>query len=1369
MAEYATPPRPGPGGYTNTPAPQARLPAPSFTATPAPQRYTQAGAAISGTGPSQAALPSHRPQENVTAAQRTSRAVNEALRSVERTNSLEEEYGGRLAQNYDIRKTPVWAPFERFRHYVIPDQIFEQLNRANVATNMGLFAELHYAWVTVDNALYLWDYTQNNPELLGFEDQRYNIDSVQLAKPKPGVFLESINHMIVLASTDQIMLLGLGVDPSAPTTALSLFQTGLTASVKGLRVNNIVSSARTGRVFFSSETDNEVRELRYQAQDSWFASRCSIVNHTQGRFDTFTGALKSFTSGETEYVTQMDIDDSRNILYTLSSKSTIRAFYVSPDGYSLEKKAEITIQTIHRSIDYTLQNGHISDNTKLVSLNAIGKAETQAWVLMTTTVEGYRIYLSGTFSYTEPRILQALAANHTRTPPQLRPPPDDAVQIQPNERNAYLTQVISAYRFPPGYFFAAISRSHNASQEHLFVSVPDSQADVSFQRSQQGTPESSSWIELHSQVMAIGLQTPYRGATSMPKGFGYELAVQFDEPVPEIAILTNTGVHVLRRKRFVDSISTLIRQGGAQEGFQVEIQKLIQKYGRQEVLADALAVACGQSLETASERKLRINDPEVLEAARKIFIEYGGRPSIDQNLTSAVPAPIDAVRPSPRYEAAVRYLSRLIRSTWNQPIAKQERTVNGIQIVSAVKVEKLRAVQENLTSLQRFFDTNKSFIRGLSGPDDLTRQTSKDDEIALQGEHRALTSLVKFLSEMIEAISFVLVLFEEKVVEIIPLLSEDSRKHFMNLTYEHLVATEVGIDIARDLVRAIVNRNIAKGSNVETIAEALRRKCGNFCSADDAVIFKATELWKRAQESRANVEASRIALNESLKLFEKVAASLPYKELDQAVTVYKELEFHAGAIQLALRVASGKDKTNEAQAWVSDGKPENDPRREKFEMRTQFYSLVHTVLEAIDANIQNGPPFVDGRPSIAAIRRDEAYEVIAHSKDEIFLTNLFDWYLTKGWTERLLSTDTVSDFIVTYLQRRASEDVRYADLLWRYYGNNSQFHEAAKVQLNLAQSDFTDIKLDQRIEYLSRARANASAFTTNNNAASRKTKQKLLTEINTLIEVANIQDDILQRLSNDTRLTGDKRAEVMNELNGPMLSISDLFNRFADSAGYYDVCLYIYAIADHRDAAQIKNTWAQFLQATHVAALQYAQESQRGEAQRGQENVAVPLDQVVAEIRSVAHRLKSSEAVFPVPTLIEMLERYNTQHLQGNVEANVNELSMNHWVPDLFFETETSYELIYDSLETIYLATNQPTTSSTERRIILSDLLYVIDRWLQVSLTRAGQGPFGGEAGQERVEELLVFVTERFSAQELGQANYVLASDLRQRIIDLVA
>jgi nuclear pore complex protein Nup155 len=93
------------------------------------------------------------------------------------------------------------------------------------------------------------------------------------------------------------------------------------------------------------------------------------------------------------------------------------------------------------------------------------------------------------------------------------------------------------------------------------------------------------------------------------------------------------------------------------------------------------------------------------------------------------------------------------------------------------------------------------------------------------------------------------------------------------------------------------------------------------------------------------------------------------------------------------------------------------------------------------------------------------------------------------------------------------------------------------VQLQLARSGFS-LPLNRRIEYLSRARANASTYTP---GGSRKSKQKLLQEITEFLDVANIQDEILQRLKEDARLTPQRREEVLADIDGPILTITQVF------------------------------------------------------------------------------------------------------------------------------------------------------------------------------------------------------------------------------------
>lgn len=181
---------------------------------------------------------------------------------------------------------------------------------------------------------------------------------------------------------------------------------------------------------------------------------------------------------------------------------------------------------------------------------------------------------------------------------------------------------------------------------------------------------------------------------------------------------------------------------------------------------------------------------------------------------------------------------------------------------------------------------------------------------------------------------------------------------------------------------------------------------------------------------------------------------------------------------------------------------------------------------------------VDAQFTLASKRRAEAYGVIDDTDDEVFQTDLYDWYLSQGRADRLLEIQ--SPYVITYLVRKSSGDIACADLLWRYYSQWGRHHDAANVQLSLAKSPFA-LSLDRRIEYLSRAKANASTYSS---GVGRQNRQILLREVSDTLDLANIQDDILQRIKGDSRVTAEARPNVLAELDGRVLNLDEVRELF---------------------------------------------------------------------------------------------------------------------------------------------------------------------------------------------------------------------------------
>ncbi|KAJ9156386.1 Nucleoporin-domain-containing protein [Pleurostoma richardsiae] len=1271
---------------------------------------------------------------------RAARSVNQVLQLDESFPDIDSYCRPGASSDYDLQFfDSSWAPFHKVHMYTIPDAVMDIFNSGNLHTDMGLFPEINHAWVVIDSGVFLWDYTLPNPELVGFEDTPHAITGVALVPPKTGVFVKSITHMLVVATVQELILLGVSATPTPTgTKTISLYQTKMSLHKSGADVSIITASAN-GRIFFGGSNDTDVYELYYQQEEKWFSSRCGKINHTHPGWSSVVPVLPSaivpWTHKQHEHLVDIVIDDTRNLLYTLSSRSTIRTYYMeSPD--KLTKVIEKDKMACLRDITHMISSSPLlTDRMTIVSISPISAREASKLHLMALTDTGCRIYLSATSSASymlgssSNVAPQSMQVQFIKFPPREQPDRRSS-QIGANDSLDLQSRALQASsfgrRFAPGYFFDIVSKSSlDAQADFLFVSAPETgRIKATTPASALKFYEHANWIELdgRSRATSISLLSKPFAAAAQPLGFGNELAVQFDDPPSEFAVMTSTGVHIIRRRRLVDIFAAAIRGAAGDEGLERETRKFISLYGRVETVSAALAVACGQGSDSRTTTG-RVNDQNIEDRAKAVFVDFGGQPTLAE--TDGTQDAAD-VKLSSRHDALALYLTRLIRSLWKSKVIVQGvDPTGGIVIGSSLPTSKLNTVQDNLQRLKNFLEANKGTIRGLSGPSDLQRVASRQEEIALQAEHQALHALQKLMDGISEGISFVLMLFDERVSDIYLRLDPTSQQELKQLTYEKLFSQQSGKDLAKLLVKAIVNRNIESGSNVETVADALRRRCGSFCSPEDVVIFKAQEQLKKASEPMANPNIVRQLLSESLRLFERVAGSLSFANLRSAVEQYNAMKYYAGAIQLCLTVARERDRGNSALSWINEGRPANDPRKGAFDARKRCYDLIHETMQNLDAISALEPEMIDGKMTLTATKRAEAYSVVNDSDDEVFHVDLYEWYIDQNWTERILAIE--SPHVINFLQRLAATDARHADLLCRFYTHRNRFFEAAQVQADLAKSDFA-IGIKDRITLLSRAKGNASVSTT---GVSRQQQQMLNHEVTELLEIAHIQDDLLERLKADGRIPDERKAEVERALDGPIQGLTELFNNYADQAGYYDLCLLIYHAADYHNPRVIAETWAHLIKDTHddIVERRAAWEEHRA-GRVVPDGIEIPdaeppqpYESVSLQIQTIAHRTSLDSLIFPIDTLLTMVCEYAVANQQDETI-----LADPAWPVLLFLGLGVSHAMVTRVLERIFDAQEAPFTGR-RRRTVVRWIDTVIEGWMREverrGLTSAGKGETG--------------------------------------------
>lgn len=219
---------------------------------------------------------------------------------------------------------------------------------------------------------------------------------------------------------------------------------------------------------------------------------------------------------------------------------------------------------------------------------------------------------------------------------------------------------------------------------------------------------------------------------------------------------------------------------------------------------------------------------------------------------------------------------------------------------------------------------------------------------------------------------------------------------------------------------------------------------------------------------------------------------------------------------------------------------------------------------------------------------------------------------------------------------------------------------------------------------------------------------------------------------------------------------AQLFNTYADQAGYFDLCLLIYHAADYHNSRIIAETWESLINNTHYEVEQRQQIWDEHRAGRPlPKDVEVPTapppqpyEMVSAQIQNIAHRTSLDSLIFPIDTLLPIVCRYAISNGQ-DVSIGADPC----WPVLLFLQLSVPHALIVRILEQIFDAQETPFTGR-RRKVVVQWINVVVESWAR-EVERRG-GPAAGSAGSEGalgswVTELLGRCDE-FLGQILGSA-----------------
>lgn len=694
----------------------------------------------------------------------------------------------------------------------------------------------------------------NQQDFEAFEELKQTITSVALVTPRHGVFITSIKYLLIIATTTQIIILGVQISEKG---SLALYRTDLTVPLSGIMVK-LITGTDDGRIFFCTNSDQHIFEIEYQSENTFRFSKCRKVLRTGSYWDFL---VPSFLSAQNfdERIAQFAVDNSRKLLYTLSTKSTIRCYYLQ-NYSSFQNCLVYTYSSLISHAHMFNATSTLLDikSSKIASIAIVEKCISSQIYLIAMTTSGCRLYLraarsgfqfAGTASQNFPNTMQV---THVRFPK-----PSENVVVQSGflaedgikkestqEMKSSIKLNNLSTHFGPGFFFGVCESPEVSLGNTLFLAAPNA-GKISLAYHAKIQPY------LHESAQIIPLQGFVQAISPIPdsclRDFN-ELASQYISKPLKFAVLTNSGVHIVSRRRPLNVLLSVIQNLASVSNFQdTELRHFLESFGRAEACATSLGLIVGQyelQVEENAVSRIITSEKFVSDNARRCFLDFGGRPHFDEAMlsiqTGDIPT-IDLVRLSGRHDGLALFLCRSFRKIWHKFIVRAtNKQGRPLSVLPNIEQTELFYTQSRLLNLLRFLEDNKKFIDGLTGPE-RSSYGNEALELASQAEHRGMYSLLTFLQRTIEAISFLQLLFERDgnyLTNILTSLSEESQSQILQMSIKDFVSKPLGAERAKEIVNAIINYQISGQSGIDTITDTLRRRCGAFCSADDIVFFK---------------------------------------------------------------------------------------------------------------------------------------------------------------------------------------------------------------------------------------------------------------------------------------------------------------------------------------------------------------------------------------------------------------------------------------------------------------------------------------------------------------------------------------------------
>ncbi|KAF5793938.1 hypothetical protein HanXRQr2_Chr08g0322521 [Helianthus annuus] len=655
----------------------------------------------------------------------------------------------------------------------LPSVLIERYNAAGGEGTAlcGIFPEIRRAWASVDNSLFLWRFDKWDGQCPEYSGEEQAICAVGLVKTKPGIFVEAIQYLLVLATPIELLLIGVccsgsgdGSDPYAEVSLQPLPE--YTIPSDGVTMTCIACTNR-GHIFLAGR-DGHIYELHYSTGSGWY-KQCRKVCLTAGLGSVVSRWVvpNVFKFGAVDPIVEMAVDNERHILYARTEEMKIQVYSLGQDGNGplkkvTEEKNLINQRELHSSGRQAAASRSSARPTKtsIVSISPLSIVESKWLHLVAILSDGRRMYLtttksSGTFgnNLQKPSCLKVVT---TRPAPPLGV--GGGLSYGPLSLAGRSQSEDLSLKIESAHYSSAtlvLSDSSPSTTSSLLIANRDSTSTTQSTssstnlgtsvRSSRALRECVSTLPIEGRMLAVAevLPLPETAATvhslySQLEFVGYDnfgesfeklagklwargdLPTQHILPRRRMIIFSTMGMMELVFNRPVDILRRLLESNTPR----TILEDFFNRFGPGEAAAMCLMLAARiVHTENFINNVVAEKAAEAFEDPRVVGLpQVDGSGALANTRTGAggfsMGQVVQEAEPvfSGAHEGLCLCASRLLLPVWELPVMSSSDAANENGIVGCrLSVEAMQVLEDKLRSLEKFLRSRRNQRRGLYG------------------------------------------------------------------------------------------------------------------------------------------------------------------------------------------------------------------------------------------------------------------------------------------------------------------------------------------------------------------------------------------------------------------------------------------------------------------------------------------------------------------------------------------------------------------------------------------------------------------------------------------------------------------------------